>query len=364
MRLNVILPCLVLLAVVSASVPMPPHNYLVDEALPLAPFIEIDGKDYRLPNMTRPIHYTVSLTTDIDKGESGQSFSGKVRIRIEAIETTNEITLHYRQITIENIALYSTGTPSVLIQDNINHVFSEDVEFLIIRPSAELTAGTQYFVDVTYQGLLRDDNMGFYRSSYKNEQGQNVWLATTQFESTDARHAFPCYDEPQIRTPFIIEIKHDISYSAISNWPVDTETREEGTDYTVTKFQETLPVQTYLIAFVVSDFKYIENNDPIKQRVFAKPQSIANHEGKLALDAGKKILDKFIEHLGVSYNPPKLDQIALPDFDAGAMENWGLVTYREEYLLFNDEIGTTRQRENILTIISHEYAVSFNYLAK
>lgn len=134
----------------------------------------------------------------------------------------------------------------------------------------------------------------------------------------------------------------------------------EETEYVIDSFDMTPPVQTYLIAFVISDFDFIENEDVMRQRVFAKPQSIIDGEAVLALDAGKKLLDEFQRHLGVPYILPKMDQIAIPDFDAGAMENWGLVTYREEYLLYNPEKATTRQRENILTIISHEYAVSLH----
>lgn len=315
---------------------------------------DIDGKDYRLPNNTTPLRYDVSLTTNVHLGEP--EFTGVVRIRIEALENTQTITLQYRQLTIETIAVYSNpdnANPTLIT--GTTYAFVEDLEFLVITTPIGLALGQQYRVDITYRGLLRDDNMGFYRSSYKDTEGRTNWIATTQFEQTDARHAFPCYDEPQIRTPFGIEITHGSSYNAISNMPVLSRSNPVA-GLTTTKFQDTPKVQTYLVAFIVSNFVSIGNTDDIQQRVFAKPQSINNNEASLALDAGKKILEKFIEHLGVEYQLPKLDQAALPDFDAGAMENWGLVTYREEYLLYNEALATTRQRENILTIIAHEYA--------
>lgn len=301
------------------AIPMPFRKEVpADETVAFAPYIDdVDGKAYRLPNITKPIRYDISLTTDVHRGET--AFSGTVRITIEAVESTNEITVHYRQITIEEITLYSAA--SVLLQENVAFSEIEDVEFLVIKPSTPLVATQQYIVQIVYRGLLRDDNMGFYRSSYKNPEGQTVWLATTQFEQTDARHAFPCYDEPQIRAPFRVEIRHDPSYSAISNMP-GTTVNEVGTNYSITRFDNTPPVQTYLIAFVVSDFKSISNTDLIQQRVFAKSQSIDNGEGALGLDAGKKLLDEFQAHLGVTYNLPKMDQVAVPDFDAGAMENW------------------------------------------
>lgn len=357
MKLKVVLMAAAVFAV-AQSIPRSFRKELpADELISFESYRDdVDGKDYRLPNNTKPIRYDISLSTDVHRGDT--AFSGTVKIQIQAIENTNNITLHYRQITIENIVLYSNPASPVLIEDNVGSTSIDDVEFLVIQPRAALVQNQIYLVEIKYHGLLRDDNMGFYRSFYKNPQGQTVWLATTQFEQTDARHAFPCYDEPQIRAPFGIEIRHDASYHAISNAPVlGSPTPVAGTNYVITKFRDTLPVQTYLVAFIVSDFKNVANSDAIQQRVFAKPQSVDNGEADLALDTGKKVLDKFQEHLNVPYDLPKMDQVAVPDFDAGAMENWGLVTYREEYLLFNEAIATTRQRENILTVIAHEFAV-------
>lgn len=353
MKLQVIAVVVGLISL-AESIPMPFRKEVpADEIVGFARYTDdSDNKDYRLPNDTIPLSYNIFLTTDVHRGEA--AFSGKVRITLQAVEATSEITLHYRQITIEKIDLFH-AVPD-LIEENIQPKFVADVEFLKIPLKAPLTIGASYNLDISYTGSLRDDNMGFYKSSYKTSDDQTRFIATTQFEQTDARHAFPCYDEPQIRAKFTISIRHDNSYTAISNFPTASSDPDEG-NYVITKFQETLPVQSYLIAFVISDFTHVENNDPRKQRVFAKPQSVANNETALALEAGKKILDKFVEIL-VPFTPPKIDQVAIPDFDAGAMENWGLVTYREEYLLYNEATATTRQRETILTIIAHEYAVS------
>ena len=154
----------------------------------IAPFKDpFDDIDYRLPNNTRPIHYDIWLKTDIDQGELG--FSGRVSIHIEALENTNEITLHYRQLTIMNIDLLrSTGGS---IQSNVPYTKKDDVEFLVIKPSARLIENANYTIVISYIGQLRSDDAGFYRSSYTDESGNKKWLATTQFESTDARHAFP-----------------------------------------------------------------------------------------------------------------------------------------------------------------------------
>jgi aminopeptidase N len=157
------------------------------ETVPFAPFRDpYDNIDYRLPNNTRPIHYDVWLKTDIDQGIF--DFSGRVTIHIEALENTNEITLHYRQLTIVDVKLQrATGAT---LQSNVPFSVNETLEFVIIKPTQRLISGSQYRIVINYIGELRDDDAGFYRSSYL-EGTTRKWLATTQFESTDARHAFP-----------------------------------------------------------------------------------------------------------------------------------------------------------------------------
>lgn len=133
---------------------------------------------------------------------------------------------------------------------------------------------------------------------------------------------------------------------------------EDG--YVMTRFEMTPPVQTYLIAFLVSDFSFIEdrNSEGVPHRIFGIPEDIAEGFGNLALDVSRSILDGFEEYLGVNYSLPKMDQAAIPDFAAGAMENWGLVTYAEPYLLFSETASTTRDREYVISTISHEFVVS------
>lgn len=317
MRLKIFLTVSAFLAIAEA-IPMDFRKEVPADEI-IVPMAD-DGISYRLPNNTVPISYDITLTTDVHIGKP--EFIGKVVIVVKALENTHEITMHHRQTLIESVKL-STATETPVEIIDVTFASKDDTEFLVISsPTTQLDEGSEYIVEIIYNGLLRDDNMGFYRSSYKNAEGKLIWLATTQFEQTDARHAFPCYDEPQIRAKHTIHIKHDKSYKAISNMPEEVPVEEPETDYVITSFATTEPVQTYLVAFIISDFYSIENNDNKKQRVFAKGQSIVNKEADLALEAGKAILEKFVEHLGVEYKLPKMDQVAVPDFDAGAMENW------------------------------------------
>lgn len=170
---------------------------------------------------------------------------------------------------------------------------------------------------------------------------------------------FSSYDEPGLRATFVVSVQHHNSYNAISNMPVYARLPVDD-DFVITGFERTPPVQTYLIAFIISDFDFIEELDDegIPHRIYSTPEDIADGFGDLALNVSRSLLDGFQEYLGINYSLPKMDQAAIPDFAAGAMENWGLVTYAEPYLLFSENASTTRDREYVITTISHEFVVS------
>lgn len=178
---------------------------------------QVDGRKYRLPNDTIPETYDITLTTQIDNADF--IFYGNVRIGILTRESTQRITLHHRLLTIIIIRLWTTTDPQQQIGVN-PFSYDAELEFLEIPVVTNLTAGTRYLLDIDYMGTLREDNYGFYRSSYRNDNGVQVWQASTQFESTDARHGFPCYDEPQLKAVFTTTITHGSSYTALSNMPV------------------------------------------------------------------------------------------------------------------------------------------------
>lgn len=147
----------------------------------------ITGRDYRLPNTTRPLHYNVWLSTAIHQGDF--DFHGVVDIHIEAVNNTAEIVVQSRQLTIYVIDLLTLD--GTVFEEDVAHSFQADPEFLVITPAQALIAGEQIMVRIYYGGVLRNDDAGFYRSSYVNSSGERVYLATTQFEATDARHGFP-----------------------------------------------------------------------------------------------------------------------------------------------------------------------------
>lgn len=183
--------------------------------------------EYRLPTNTAPISYKIRLTTNIHDKEAGDErfkFYGKVAITLEAKEETNYITIHSRQITIDQasvkLVLASDETVVIPVEDELDNDKKHEFVTFFVGNDVKLAAGEKYVLSMDYEGILRNDNQGFYRSYYKNEKDEEVWLATTQLESTDARHAFPCYDEPSIRAKFEFTIDCGLPYYAVSNMPI------------------------------------------------------------------------------------------------------------------------------------------------
>ncbi|XP_017124110.1 aminopeptidase N [Drosophila elegans] len=313
----------------------------------VVPFADEDN--YRLPNDTIPSHYAVTLTTNVHTGET--AFSGTVAITLDVVVATTKIVVHARQLENYTATIIQQGVANAVAQE-LEFEYEAAREFLTFsKTGLTFAANTKWILTINYQGHLRTDNGGFYLSTYTDEAGKTKYLATTQFESTDARHAFPCYDEPSKRAEFTITIKHDPSYNAISNMPVDEAASSSG----VTAFKKTVNMPSYLVAFIVSEFVYSEGElNGLPQRVFSRKGT--ENEQEWALTTGMLVEKRLSDYFGVPFALPKLDQAGIPDFAAGAMENWGLATYREEYLLYNPVNSTISTQTNIATIEAHEDA--------
>lgn len=187
---------------------------------------------YRLPNNTEPIRYDITITTHIhlDGLPNRYEFDGVVSIQLRATEVTSYIVLHQRQLTILSAQL-SVGESAVQSWTEEQIEYDEITEFLTFNLDAPLSTTETYTLRISYKGDLREDEAGYYRSSYVNENGDETWLATTQFEATDARHGFPCYDEPGVRAVYGITLIHGSGLVAIANTP--QKSKEENTEYVI-----------------------------------------------------------------------------------------------------------------------------------
>ena len=288
-----------------------------------------------------PINYKLTFEPDLKKF----TFDGTESITADCKKSTNLITMHCAELKIASCQVKSKGkiiksTPKV----------NEKNEELGIKLSEKVKG--KITIDLEFQGILNDRLLGFYRSQYV-QNGKTKYLATTQFEAADARRAFPCWDEPAAKATFEISIIADNKFTAISNMPVKT--RKKIKNKTVYNFSKTPIVSTYLIYLGVGEFEYLTSKvGKIQIRVVTTKGN--KSKGKFSLDLGKKLLTSYEKYFGIRYPLPKLDLIAVPDFAAGAMENWGAITFRETILLYDPKTSSTRTKQFIAEVISHEIA--------
>lgn len=306
---------------------------------------QILSENGRLTGLVRPTHYNLILKPNLNTF----TFDGEVSI---------EVQFDSSYVNIPTFGLHSVNQQieSVLINNTNSVPFELDPEnqILIIKPNIAIANFAEHHtIKIIYTGLINDELKGFYRSEYV-ENGQTKWIATTQFESTDARQAFPCFDEPNFKATYDVTLIHDSKYSALSNADVKLVTIIE--DLTTTKFNRTPKMSTYLVAFIVGEFGYVEGYSKSNKRVRIYSTNFANQK-KTKLDFALSVsigcLDWFENYFNIEFPISKMDMISIPDFGAGAMENWGLITFRPEYLLI-DESDTLSNRIGAVVTIAHE----------
>jgi tricorn protease interacting factor F2/3 len=290
---------------------------------------------------TAPINYQLTFEPDLKKF----TFSGTEIIAVSCKKPTNLITIHCAELKIKSCIVMS-GKDIITSTLKIN----EKKEELSIKLSKKIKGAAT--ISLEFQGILNDRLLGFYRSQYK-QGGKTKYLATTQFEAADARRAFPCWDEPEAKATFEISIIADNKFTAISNMPVKSKKKLGGK--TLYKFGKTPVVSTYLIYLGVGEFEYLTGK---VGKVQIRVVTTKGHKskGKFSLELGKKLLTSYEKYFGIRYPLPKLDLIAIPDFAAGAMENWGAITFRETILLYDPKTSSTRTKQFIAEVISHEIA--------
>ena len=224
----------------------------------------------------------------------------------------------------------------------------------------KLKSGQKATLAIEFTGTLNDKLAGFYRSKDKRADGTTHFLATTQFEATDARRAFPCFDEPALKATFSTTLIGDPHHTCLSNMNQISETEVDskvtGGKRKAVTFDKTPPMSTYLLAFIIGELNYIESNEfRIPVRVYA-PLGDNVQNGKFALDLAAKTLGFYEKTFDSKFPLPKMDMIAIPDFSAGAMENWGLVTYRSVDLLFDETTSGANHKERVAEVVQHELA--------
>jgi len=238
--------------------------------------------------------------------------------------------------------------------------FNEPTQTTKIDFDHVIAKGDKVQVEVNFTGQLNDKMAGFYRSTYKNPDGSSGIMAVTQFEATDARRAFPCFDEPSLKAKFTVTLVADKHLTCLSNMDVASETEVHseisGAAKKAVKFNTSPLMSTYLLAFIVGDLNYIESKDfRVPVRVYAPPGQNIEH-GRFSLNLAARTLAFYEKVFGIEFPLPKMDQVAIPDFAAGAMENWGLVTYRVVDLLLDEKVSGAATKERVAEVVQHELA--------
>ncbi|CAK9301296.1 unnamed protein product [Gordionus sp. m RMFG-2023] len=298
----------------------------------------------RLPKTVIPRHYDIEIKPNL----KNLNFTGKELIDIEIKEATNKIVLNSLELVIKDAQLINDKKETT----KANISYDIENEQAIFNFTNQLNPGKAH-LQLTFDGKLSDKMRGFYITKYMYNKEEKI-AATTHFESTDARRAFPCWDEPAIKAKFSITLVAPKDFVALSNMPVEKEVQDKDAHEKTVKFQCTPIMSTYIVAFVVGEFDYVEDKtkDGKPCRVYTPVGK--KEQGRFALEVTVKSLEFYEEYFGIKYELPKCDLISIPDFAFGAMENWGLITFREVCILLDEKTSSTNTKNYIAIVVAHE----------
>ncbi|HEY5271640.1 MAG TPA: M1 family metallopeptidase [Acidimicrobiales bacterium] len=316
---------------------------------------DLPEPEFRLPDATLPRRYAIRLTPDL----TAATFTGEEHVEIEILSATEEIVLNAVELSIDSASI-SEGWPvdaSTIDSDaalDLEASLDEATEFLRLAAPSVLAPG-RYTLHLGFAGVLNDRLCGFYKSTYRDDDDHEQVIATTQFEETDARRAFPCFDEPAMKAIFSITLDVPPGLFAVSNSSeIASEPLAEG-GRRVT-FADTIVMSTYIVAFVVGPLTATAPvlADGVAIRVVHIPGK--EHLTAPAIECAVHALSFYSNYFGIPYPSDKLDLVALPDFAAGAMENLGCVTFREAVLLADPAMTSRPELQRIAEVVEHEIA--------
>lgn len=308
--------------------------------LVLGTFFSQSAHSQRLPDTVRPEHYSLTLTPDLKNA----TFTGSEKIDVLVQQPVDSITLNAAEIKFQSVQAKIDG--KTLKADVTEDEQKQQATFNFHRslPAGRLT------LEIEYTGILNGQLRGFYLSKTAKRN-----YAVTQFEPTDARRAFPSFDEPAFKAKFDVTLIVDKGDTAISNTNIVSDTPGPIDGKHTIRFATTPKMSTYLVAFLVGDFQCTSGeSDGVPIRGCATPDKV--ELTKYAVKAAEFVLHYYDTYFGIKYPMPKLDMIAIPDFEAGAMENFGAITYRETDLLIDEKTASVGAKKNVGLVVAHEMA--------
>lgn len=301
----------------------------------------------RLDKVATPLHYKMEISCH--PGE--KTFAGQSSILLKLEEARSEIVLHALELEIDKAVLRNGN--GRMINGSVDLDESWQIARIHLEEPAE--AG-RWFLDLQFKGVLNDKLRGFYLSTYKDSSGEDKYIAVTKFEPSDARRAFPCFDEPEFKAVFELSLIVDARLTAISNSPILAE-EDLGDGKKKMRFAPTIKMSSYLVAYVIGELV----SSPELMSKSGTPIRIWSVPGKEKLSSfglkwAKESLDYFADYFGIDYPGEKLDLVAIPDFASGAMENFACITFRETALLLDEASATGAECKRVAEVICHENA--------
>lgn len=304
-----------------------------------------------LPRALTPLRYALHCF-DI----TNETFSGELAVQFKCNSAVDSIQLNQKLLNCKEAWVTQSGKKSPVVS-----ITKDDkAQTVTFELSKSLDPENEVSLLIKYEGVIRKDMAGFYSSTYENDQGETEYLLTTQFESTDARSAFPCYDEPNAKAIFDIKITVAKDQQVLSNMPIRSTT--DVNESVCFEFDSSPKMSTYLVAWAIGKFEFIETIHTHKDitmpiRVYTIPGQ--SHLGQYALQVASKAIDNLSTIFDLDYPLPKLDLLAVPQFGANAMENWGLVMFRSTALLFDEKTSNKVYQKQVAYVVCHELAHSW-----
>ncbi|KAI1965852.1 hypothetical protein LOZ58_000752 [Ophidiomyces ophidiicola] len=323
-----------------------------------------DDRD-TLPDAVTPSHYAISLY-DIQFGGSW-GYSGTVKIDTKVASPTADIVLNVKAIDVQSAELTPKAGSKSAKSSDIS--YDKTSERATIKFAEAIQPG-DYLLELKFTGTANNHMAGFYRAKYRStetpapgtpKEGDDLYMLSTQFEACDARQAFPCFDEPNLKATFDFEIEVPKELVAISNMPIKSTREGKTPELKFVSFDRTPIMSTYLLAWAVGDFEYVEAHTQRKYNGASIPVRVYTTRGlkeqaRFALECAHKTVDYFSEVFQIDYPLPKSDLLAVHEFAMGAMENWGLVTYRTTAVLFEEGKSDDRFKTRVAYVVAHELA--------
>ena len=306
------------------------------------PIQKLRWHNMRLSPSIVPDTYHIDLDVDMVK----DVYKGNVKINVFVTQATKVIIFHQVDLVIGDVNIQNIKTTTnVAISSQFSYAPNE---FYVIRTKTFLKSNESYIITIQFNGKMRSDLNGFY-TSYYNDGKEKKKVASTFMSPISARKAFPCFDEPIFKANFTLKLTHSSKYNAQSNMLADT-TCNKGRLVTI-KFRETLKMSTYLLCWVIADYKFIQS---VNKKISAWTYSRNVEDIRFGLDNSGKLLRFYEEYFQIPYPLKKLDIVAVPSFGPGAMENWGIITFRAERILINKKTSTAEDRQKSYYLVAHE----------